>query len=104
MKVRWNSTYLMLKKVKGYENVFTTFINAQGIKEKNLKYFDAIPHLYCFALIFDPCKKLEQLNAAFHFIGNALDLGYSHVRNEIFRVFSMYQKKYGQAPQRTHPV
>jgi hypothetical protein len=31
MKVRWNSTYHMLKQVKGYENIFTTFINAQDI-------------------------------------------------------------------------
>lgn len=163
MKVRWNSTYTILKQVKGDENIFTTFINAQGagivltdeewtvatslchllkpfynattllsgiyyppsplllewlmkfveifydyeydemlglivvaMREKYLKYFDAIPHLYCFALIFDPRKKLEQLNVALHFIGEKLDLdysaAYSHVKSEIFQVFAMYQQ------------
>jgi hypothetical protein len=145
----------MLKQVKGHENIFTTFINAQDIgvvltntdwkvvtrfrdflepfynatmqlssiyyptsplviewlmkivetfeenstdeilapivaamKEKYLKYFDAVPHLYCFAVVFDPRKKLDGLDIAFCFIGDALDLdysaAYSHVKSEIF--------------------
>ena len=172
MKVRWNSTYHMLKQVKGYEKIFTNFINAQDIgivltntdwqvvaslcdflepfynattqlsgiyyptsplvlewlmkivdtfqekstdrmlapivaamKEKYLKYFDAIPHLYCFAIVLDPRKKLDGLDTAFRFIGDALDLdyssAYSHVKSEIFRVFDMYQDKFGQTRPRS---
>jgi len=161
----------MLKQVKGYEKIFTNFINAQDIgivltntdwqvvaslcdflepfynattqlsgiyyptplvlewlmkivdtfqekstdrmlapivaamKEKYLKYFDAIPHLYCFAIVLDPRKKLDGLDTAFRFIGDALDLdyssAYSHVKSEIFRVFDMYQDKFGQTRPRS---
>jgi hypothetical protein len=172
MKVRWNSTYHMLKQVKGYENIITTFFNAQGtgivltnidwqaaaslcdflepfynattqlsgiyyptsplvlewlmkivdtfhensadkilapivaaMKEKYMKYFDGIPHLYCFAVVFHPRKKLDGLDAAFHFIGDALDLdyssAYSHVKSEIFRVFCMYQDTFGPTRSRS---
>jgi hypothetical protein len=68
------------------EEMLVPIVNA--MKEKYLKYFDAIPHLYCFALVFDPRKKLEKLDLAFRFIGDALDLDYSvvysHVKSEIF--------------------
>jgi hypothetical protein len=37
----------------------------QPMEEKFLKYFTAIPHLYCFALVLDPHKKLEVVEAAF---------------------------------------
>ena len=76
-----------------------------AMKEKYLKYFDDIPHLYCFAIVLDPRKKLDGLDTAFRFIGDALDLdyssAYSHVKSEIFRVFDMYQDKFGQTRPRS---
>nr|ABF96457.1 hypothetical protein LOC_Os03g28220 [Oryza sativa Japonica Group] len=64
---------------------------------KFLKYFTAIPHLYCFALVLDPHKKLEIVEAAFISIGDAMGLDYSeayqHARDELFRVFRLYQTK-----------
>jgi hypothetical protein len=30
MKIRWNSTYLMLKKLEGYEKIITVFVNANS--------------------------------------------------------------------------
>uniref|UniRef100_A0A0E0PZQ5 hAT-like transposase RNase-H fold domain-containing protein n=1 Tax=Oryza rufipogon TaxID=4529 RepID=A0A0E0PZQ5_ORYRU len=64
---------------------------------KFLKYFTTIPHLYCFALVLDPRKKLEVVEAAFISIGDAVGLDYSeayqHARDELFRVFRMYQTK-----------
>jgi len=30
MKVRWNSTYLMLKSLEGYEELITVFVNANA--------------------------------------------------------------------------
>ena len=32
MKVRWNSTYIMLKKVQGYEHLISVFVNANAGK------------------------------------------------------------------------
>uniref|UniRef100_A0A0D3GIA5 hAT-like transposase RNase-H fold domain-containing protein n=1 Tax=Oryza barthii TaxID=65489 RepID=A0A0D3GIA5_9ORYZ len=64
---------------------------------KFLKYFTTIPHLYCFALVLDPRKKLEVVEAAFISIGDAVGLDYSeayqHARDELFRVFRLYQTK-----------
>jgi hypothetical protein len=31
MKIRWNSTYLMLKKLEGYEKIITVFVNANAL-------------------------------------------------------------------------
>jgi hypothetical protein len=76
-----------------------------AMMEKYMKYFDGIPHLYCFAVVFDPRKKLDGLDVAFHFIGDALDLdyssAYSHVKSEICRVFCMYQDEFGQTRTRS---
>lgn len=36
----------------------------EQMKDKYLKYFSTIPHLYCFAVIFDPRKKLGSLELA----------------------------------------
>jgi hypothetical protein len=32
MKIRWNSTYHMLKSLEGYEQLITVFVNANGGK------------------------------------------------------------------------
>jgi hypothetical protein len=86
MKIRWNSTNLMLKKLEGYEKIIIVFVNANALdidyiwlitesfakhrsdsllctvvapmELKFLKYFDSISHIYCFATIFDPRKNL----------------------------------------------
>jgi hypothetical protein len=48
-------------------------------------------------LVLDPRKKLEVVEAAFISIGDAVGLDYSeayqHARDELFRVFRMYQTK-----------
>jgi hypothetical protein len=31
MKIRWNSTYLMLKKPEGYEKIITVFVNVNAL-------------------------------------------------------------------------
>uniref|UniRef100_A0A0E0R8N1 hAT-like transposase RNase-H fold domain-containing protein n=1 Tax=Oryza rufipogon TaxID=4529 RepID=A0A0E0R8N1_ORYRU len=67
------------------------------MEEKFLKYYTAIPHLCCFALVLDPRKKLEVMVAAFISIGDAMGLDYSeayqHIRDKLFRVFCLYQTK-----------
>ncbi|BAS98438.1 Os06g0592951 [Oryza sativa Japonica Group] len=97
VKHRWNTTYLMLRQLKGYEEIISVFINSLHFRRKFLKYFTTIPHLYCFALVLDPRKKLEVVEAAFISIGDAVGLDYSeayqHARDELFRVFRMYQTK-----------
>jgi hypothetical protein len=131
MKIRWNSTYLMLKKLEGYKKIITVFVNVNALdidlvlteadwymvkhfreflmpfyvatnvlsgvyyltsclvidyiwlivesfakhrsdsllctvvapmELKFLKYFDNISHIYCFATILDPRKKLDGYN------------------------------------------
>lgn len=66
---------------------------------KFLKYFSSTSHLYCFATIFYPRNKLDGLKTAMEGIGEALDLDFSvafnQVKDELFRVFNMYYKKYG---------
>jgi hypothetical protein len=170
MKIRWNSTYLMLKKLEGYEKIITVFVNANALdidlvlteadwymvkhfreflmpfyvatnvlsgvyyptsclvidyiwliaesfakhrsdsllctvvapmELKFLKYFDNISHIYCFATILDPRKKLDGLQTALEGIGDLLDMDYSdafnHVKDELFRVFGFYYNKYGES-------
>jgi hypothetical protein len=169
MKIRWNSTYLMLKKLEGYEKIITVFVNANSqdldlvlteadwyivrhfreflmsfyaatnvlsgvyyptsclvidyiwliaesfskhksdsllrtvvapMEVKFLKYFDRISHIYCFATILDPRKKLDGLQTALEGIGDLLDMDYSdafnHVKDELFHVFGFYYNKYGE--------
>ncbi|KAG8091271.1 hypothetical protein GUJ93_ZPchr0011g27438 [Zizania palustris] len=177
IKTRWNSTYLMLREVKGYESLISVFINSMNVKIQDnddsideililtdvdwevatrtrkflkpfynatvllsgvyyptscevleclwnftiqfsenrsntllkpivkamelkfLKYFTAIPHLYCFALILDPRKKLDILKVALDSMGDAMELdfseAYQHVSDELYRVFRLYQQKLG---------
>jgi hypothetical protein len=68
---------------------------------KFLKYFDSISHIYCFATILDPRKKLDGLQSALEGIGDLLDMDYSdafnHVKDELFRVFGFYYNKYGES-------
>jgi len=170
MKVRWNSTYLMLKSLEGYENLITVFVNANAknlalvlteddwnivscfrdflltfyaatnvlsgvyyptsclvidyiwliaetfskhryddllctvispMEQKFLKYFEQISHIYCFATIFDPRKKLDGLQTALEGIGDLLDFDFSdafnHVKEELFKVFGYYYSKYGES-------
>nr|AAP53852.1 hAT family dimerisation domain containing protein [Oryza sativa Japonica Group] len=181
VKHRWNTTYLLLRQLKGYEELISIFINSMHVRmkdtdddgdgeililtdqdweiatrvrkflkpfynatvqlsgiyyptsclvlewiwklalvldenrsdrilssivkpmeEKFLKYFTAIPHLYCFALILDPRKKLEIAKVAMNSIGDAVGLDYSeafqHVNNELYRVFRLYRTKLGGTP------
>jgi hypothetical protein len=67
---------------------------------KFLKYFDRISHIYCFATILDPRKKLDGLQTALEGIGDLLDMDYldafNHVKGELFRVFGFYYNKYGE--------
>uniref|UniRef100_A0A0D9Z6A8 HAT C-terminal dimerisation domain-containing protein n=1 Tax=Oryza glumipatula TaxID=40148 RepID=A0A0D9Z6A8_9ORYZ len=72
------------------------------MEEKFPKYFTSIPHLYCFALILDPRKKLEIAKVAMNSIGDAVGLDYSeafqHVNDELYRVFHLYRTKLGGTP------
>ncbi|KAJ1278634.1 hypothetical protein BS78_04G093800 [Paspalum vaginatum] len=170
MKIRWNSTYLMLKSLQGYENLITVFVNANAknlnivlteddwiivsnfrdflmpfyaatnvlsdvyyptsclvidyiwlmaesfskhrsdsllsavvapMEEKFLKYFEQISHIYCFATIFYPRKKLDGLQTALEGIGDLLDMDFSNafnqVKEDLFRVFGYYYRKYGES-------
>ncbi|WVZ81305.1 hypothetical protein U9M48_028696, partial [Paspalum notatum var. saurae] len=67
---------------------------------KFLKYFEQISHVYCFATIFDPRKKLDGLQTALEGIGDELDMDFSdalnHVKEELFNVFGYYYEKYGR--------
>lgn len=75
----------------------------QPMQEKFLKYFTAIPHHYCFALVLDPHKKMEVVKAAFISIGDAMYLNYSkpyqHAKDKLFKVFRLYQTKLSVACQ-----
>jgi len=175
MKVRWNSTYHMLKSLEGYEELITVFVNANAkdlglvltdadwkiacqfreflmpfyaatnvlsgvyypttclvidyiwliaesfskfrsdsllrtvvdpMEVKFLKYFEQISHVYCFATIFDPRKKLDGLQTALEGIGDALDMDFSdafnHVKEELFNVFGYYYEKYGDSEIDSH--
>uniref|UniRef100_J3M688 Uncharacterized protein n=1 Tax=Oryza brachyantha TaxID=4533 RepID=J3M688_ORYBR len=62
------------------------------MEENFLKYFAAIPHLYCFALILDPHKKLKIMKIAFESIGDVAGLDYSEA-------FHLYRTKLGVTPQ-----
>jgi hypothetical protein len=68
---------------------------------KFLKYFDNISHIYCFATILDPRKKLDGFQSTLEGIGDLLDMDYSyafnHVKDELFRVFCFYYNKYGES-------
>jgi hypothetical protein len=170
MKIRWNSTYLMLKKLEGYKKIITVFVNVNALdidlvlteadwymvkhfrellmpfyvatnvlsgvyyptsclvidyiwliaesfakhrsdsllctvvapmELKFLKYFDNISHIYCFATILDPRKKLDGFQSTLEGIGDLLDMDYSyafnHVKDELFRVFCFYYNKYGES-------
>ena len=59
---------------------------------KFLKYFDNISHIYCFATILDPRKKLDGLQTALEGIGDLLDMDYldafNHVKDKLFRVLA----------------
>uniref|UniRef100_A0A0E0NU54 HAT C-terminal dimerisation domain-containing protein n=1 Tax=Oryza rufipogon TaxID=4529 RepID=A0A0E0NU54_ORYRU len=72
------------------------------MEEKFPKYFTSIPHLYYFALILDPRKKLEIAKVAMNSIGYAVVLDYSeafqHVNDELYRVFHLYRTKLGGTP------
>ena len=71
------------------------------MEEKFIKYFSSISHVYCFAIIFDPTKKLPGLQMGMEGIGECLGLDYSeafaHVKEELFRVFRMYHDKFGNS-------
>ena len=64
---------------------------------KFLKYFEKISHVYCFATIFDPRKKLDGLKIALEGIGDALEMDYSDAFNpakeDLFKIFGYYYKK-----------
>ncbi|BAS83864.1 Os03g0311250 [Oryza sativa Japonica Group] len=72
------------------------------MEENFPKYFTSIPHLYYFALILDPRKKLEIAKVAMNSIGYAVGLDYSeafqHVNDELYRVFHLYRTKLGGTP------
>ncbi|EEC73216.1 hypothetical protein OsI_07300 [Oryza sativa Indica Group] len=72
------------------------------MEENFPKYFTSIPHLYYFALILDPRKKLEIAKVAMNSIGDAVGLDYSeafqHVNDELYRVFHLYRTKLGGTP------
>ena len=71
------------------------------MEEKFIKYFSSISHVYCFAIIFDPTKKLPGLQIGMEGIGECLDLDYSeafaHVKEELFHVFHMYHDKFSSS-------
>ena len=48
-----------------------------AMEEKIIKYFGSISHLYCFAIILDPTKKLAGLHIAMEGIGECLGLDFS---------------------------
>ena len=70
-----------------------------AIEEIFKKYFGSISHLYCFATILDPTKKLVGLQMAMEGIGECLGLDFSeafkHVKKEFVRVFRLYHDKLG---------
>ncbi|WVZ77527.1 hypothetical protein U9M48_025385 [Paspalum notatum var. saurae] len=136
MKVRWNSTYHMLKSLEttnvlsgAYypttclvidyiwlmaesfskyrsDSLLRTIVDP--MKVKFLKYFEQISHVYCFATIFDPRKKLDGLQTALEGIGDALDMDFSdafnHIKEELFNVFGYYYEKYGESEIDSHVV
>jgi hypothetical protein len=175
MKIRWNSTYHMLKSLEGSEELITVFVNANAkdldliltdadwfiarqfreflmtfyavtnvlsgvyypttclvidyiwlmaesfskfrsdslvntivapMEVKFLKYFEQISHVYCFVTIFDPRKKLDGLQTALEGIGDALDMdfadAFNHAKDDLFRVFGYYYKKYGESEIDSH--
>jgi len=73
---------------------------------KFLKYFEKISHVYCFATIFDPRKKLDGLKIALEGIGDALEMDYSDAFNpakeDLFKIFGYYYKKYGEGDIDSH--
>ena len=60
----------------------------EPMQTKFLKYFQAIPHLFCFGTIMDPRRKLVDLKGAYEGIGDAFDLdfseAYTHIHDELF--------------------
>ena len=62
------------------------------MEENFIKYFGSISHMYCFAIIFDPTKKLPGLQIGMKGISECLSLDYSeaftHVKEEFFSCFS----------------
>jgi hypothetical protein len=72
---------------------------ARPMKKKFLKYWDKIPLLYSFAFILDPRGKMKGFFKALELLGKATasdySLYYGDVKDELTRLFSKYQEKYG---------
>jgi hypothetical protein len=88
------------------DNLLNTIVAPMEVKF--LKYFEQISHVYCFATIFDPRKKLDGLRIALEGIGDALDMDFSdafnHEKDDLFRVFGYYYKKYGESEIDSHAI
>jgi hypothetical protein len=88
------------------DNLLNTIVAPMEVKF--LKYFEQISHVYCFATIFYPHKKLDGLQIALEGIGDALDMDFSdafnHAKDDLFRVFGYYYKKYGESEIDSHVI
>uniref|UniRef100_A0A0A8ZVE1 HAT C-terminal dimerisation domain-containing protein n=1 Tax=Arundo donax TaxID=35708 RepID=A0A0A8ZVE1_ARUDO len=73
---------------------------AKAMEYHFLKYFETIPHLYCFAFIIDPRIKFRGLQVTLNLLDEALNTShsntYSRVADEFFRVFCLYTAKFGR--------
>jgi hypothetical protein len=74
---------------------------ARPMKMKFLKSWDEIPMFYSFATILDPRSKMKGFKCTLDLLGNAFgsdySLCYGDVKDELTRLFSKYQEKYGSS-------
>jgi hypothetical protein len=66
---------------------------------KFLKYWSDIPMLYSYAFILDPRAKMRGFFNVLHLLGDCTGCEYStyyaDVRNELYKMFTKYQTKFG---------
>jgi hypothetical protein len=72
---------------------------AYPMKLKFLKYWEKIPLLYSYAFILDPRAKMKGffnvLDLLSKYTGSSYSLYYGDVKDELYRLFSKYEEKFG---------
>ncbi|KAK3198172.1 hypothetical protein Dsin_021587 [Dipteronia sinensis] len=70
-----------------------------AMETKFKKYWSEMPFLYALGVIVDPRIKLAGLEYLLEFTGNKLSIDYSEqitdIRNKLFEVFSIYERRFG---------
>ncbi|KAK3211870.1 hypothetical protein Dsin_016576 [Dipteronia sinensis] len=78
-----------------------------AMETKFKKYWSEMPFLYVLGVIVDLRIKLVGLEYLFEFIDNKLSVDYSdqitNIRNKLFKVFSIYEHKFGGADTEPSP-